>query len=58
MGVFLYWASSGGEMITPSLGWVLAAVLATLLATVALASVPARFAARRPVAQTLSAGTA
>ncbi|HUR03466.1 MAG TPA: hypothetical protein VM347_13075 [Nonomuraea sp.] len=45
-------------MITPSLGWVLAAVLATLLATVALASVPARFAARRPVAQTLSAGTA
>ncbi|MEU4230161.1 FtsX-like permease family protein [Nonomuraea sp. NPDC026600] len=58
MGIGLYWAFSVGELVLPSIGWVLAAALATLLATVALASVPARFAARRPVAQTLSADTA
>ncbi|MEU7858787.1 FtsX-like permease family protein [Nonomuraea sp. NPDC049141] len=58
MGIVLYWAFSVGELVLPSIGWVLAAALATLLATVALASVPARFAARRPVAQTLSADAA
>ncbi|MFD1545590.1 ABC transporter permease [Nonomuraea guangzhouensis] len=58
MGIVLYWALSVGELVLPSMGWVIAAVLATLLATVALASVPARFAARRPVAQTLSADAA
>jgi putative ABC transport system permease protein len=58
VGIFLYWAFSIGKMITPPIGWVLGAALATLLATTALASVPARLAARRPVAQTLSADTA
>ncbi|MFG1685073.1 FtsX-like permease family protein [Nonomuraea sp. NPDC049269] len=58
MGIVLYWAFSVGELVLPSIGWVLAAALATLLATVALASVPARFAARRPVAHTLSADAA
>ncbi|MFI6735188.1 FtsX-like permease family protein [Nonomuraea sp. NPDC050451] len=42
----------------PPSSWVLGAVLATLLATAALTALPARLAARRPVAQTLSAETA
>ncbi|MEU9836896.1 FtsX-like permease family protein [Streptosporangium sp. NPDC048047] len=37
--------------------WLLAGVLATLLATAALTALPALLAARRPVAQTLSAET-
>ncbi|GAA3264616.1 ABC transporter permease [Nonomuraea helvata] len=42
----------------PPSPWLLGAVLATLLATAALTALPARLAARRPVAQTLSAETA
>ncbi|MEV4111599.1 FtsX-like permease family protein [Nonomuraea sp. NPDC049695] len=42
----------------PPSSWMLGAVLATLLVTAALTALPARLAARRPVAQTLSAETA
>jgi putative ABC transport system permease protein len=58
MGIVVYGPFSGGETITPPFSWMLAAVLATLLATAALTALPARLAARRPVAQTLSAETA
>ncbi|GAA1003919.1 hypothetical protein Aple_005270 [Acrocarpospora pleiomorpha] len=56
VGIVLY--SLNGKINTLPFSWVLAAVLATLLATVALTALPARLAARRPVAQTLSAETA
>ncbi|MEV0146284.1 MULTISPECIES: FtsX-like permease family protein [unclassified Nonomuraea] len=49
---------SVGERSTPPISWMLTAALATLLATAALAALPARLAARRSVAQTLSAETA
>ncbi|MEV4245766.1 ATP-binding cassette domain-containing protein [Streptosporangium canum] len=44
--------------VEPPSSWLLGAALATLLATAALTALPARLAARRPVAQTLSAETA
>lgn len=44
--------------VAPPSSWLLGAVLATLLATAALTALPARLAARRPVAQALSAETA
>jgi putative ABC transport system permease protein len=53
MGIVLY-----GKITTLPISWILAAGLATLLATAALTALPARLAARRPVAQTLSAETA
>ncbi|GIH27822.1 hypothetical protein Aph01nite_61320 [Acrocarpospora phusangensis] len=42
----------------PPYSWLYGAALATLLATAALTALPARLAARRPVAQALSAETA
>ncbi|MEU7457550.1 FtsX-like permease family protein [Streptosporangium roseum] len=42
----------------PPSSWLLGAALATLLVTAALTALPARLAARRPVAQTLSAEAA
>lgn len=44
--------------VEPPSSWLLAAALATVLATAALTALPARLAARAPVAQTLSAETA
>ncbi|MFG6191731.1 FtsX-like permease family protein [Nonomuraea sp. JJY05] len=58
LGIGLYSMFSLGRTITPPVSWMLAAALATLLATAALTALPARLAARRPVAQTLSAETA
>lgn len=58
MGIVVYGPFSRGETIAPPFSWMLAAALATLLATAALTALPARLAARRPVAQTLSAETA
>ncbi|GAA4574070.1 FtsX-like permease family protein [Planotetraspora kaengkrachanensis] len=47
-----------GQVTTLPVSWIAAAALVILLATTALTAVPARFAARRPVAQTLSAEAA
>jgi putative ABC transport system permease protein len=47
-----------GEWTVPPSSWLLGAALATVLATAALTALPARLAARRPVAQALSAETA
>ena len=58
MGIVLYGPYAGGGTAMPPLSWLLAAALAVLLATAALTALPARLAARRPVAQTLSAETA
>lgn len=58
MGIVLFLAFSARNTITPPMGSVLAVALATLLATAALTALPARWAARRPVAPTLSAETA
>jgi putative ABC transport system permease protein len=58
LGLVLFWALSTGKTITPPIGWVVTAALATLLVTVALTALPARLAARRSIAQTLSAETA
>ncbi|MEV4753163.1 FtsX-like permease family protein [Streptosporangium sp. NPDC049248] len=44
--------------VDPPSSWLFGAALVTLLATAALTALPARLAARRPVAQTLSAETA
>ncbi|TYB56832.1 FtsX-like permease family protein [Nonomuraea sp. PA05] len=46
---------SARNAVDPPSSWVLGAVLAILLVTAALTALPARLAARRPVAQTLSA---
>ncbi|MET7466740.1 hypothetical protein [Nonomuraea sp. NPDC005501] len=54
----MYRLLSAGERITPPVSWMLAAALAILRATAALAALPTRVAARRSVAQTLSAETA
>jgi putative ABC transport system permease protein len=58
MGIILYWPFSVGEVTMPPAWWILTAALATLLATAALTAMPARIAARRSVAQTLSAEAA
>jgi putative ABC transport system permease protein len=58
MGIVLYWGFSVGETTMPPAWWMLTAALATLLATAALTAMPARIAARRSVAQTLSAEAA
>jgi len=51
-------ADSGGVMTIPPIWWLTAAVLATLLAVAALASIPARIGTRRPAAEIMQAGTA
>ncbi|MEU7880294.1 FtsX-like permease family protein [Microbispora bryophytorum] len=58
LGVFVYWLFSAGETTAPPMSWMLSAALAVLLATAALTALPARLAARRPVAPTLSAEAA
>ncbi|MFC4009043.1 FtsX-like permease family protein [Nonomuraea purpurea] len=58
MGIAVLWAFSLGKTTTPPTSWMLTAALAVLLATAAFTALPARLAARRPVAQTLSAETA
>ncbi|MCG5220446.1 FtsX-like permease family protein [Streptosporangium soli] len=58
LGIGLYSMFPLGKWTVPPSSWLLGAVLATLLATAALTALPARLAARRPVAQALSAETA
>ena len=58
VGVVLFAFTSRGPMSMPPRWWLVAAVLATLLATAALTALPARLAARRSVAHTLSAEAA
>ncbi|WP_283136080.1 ABC transporter permease [Rhizohabitans arisaemae] len=58
LGIGLLWLFSTGNPAEPPSSWLLGAALAALLATAALTALPARLAARRPVAQTLSAETA
>jgi putative ABC transport system permease protein len=57
LGLFLA-ADGGGTLTVPPVWWLVAAVLVTLLAVAALASVPARIGARRPAAEILQAETA
>ncbi|MFC5744052.1 FtsX-like permease family protein [Actinomadura rugatobispora] len=49
--------SPGNATILPPAGWLLTAALASVLTTAALTALPARIAARRSVARTLSAET-
>ncbi|MEU0565054.1 FtsX-like permease family protein [Nonomuraea sp. NPDC005983] len=58
LGIGLCSLFAAGNSTNPPSSWLLGAALATLLATAALTALPARLAARRPVAQTLSAETA
>ncbi|MER6950952.1 FtsX-like permease family protein [Nonomuraea sp. NPDC000554] len=58
LGIGLLSLFAAGNSAEPPASWLLGAALATLLATAALTALPARLAARRPVAQTLSAETA
>ncbi|MFI7231580.1 FtsX-like permease family protein [Nonomuraea angiospora] len=58
LGVGLFALFSARNWTPPPTSWLLATVLATLLTTAALTVLPARLAARRPVAQALSAETA
>ncbi|MGN9837543.1 FtsX-like permease family protein [Nonomuraea sp. H19] len=58
LGVGLLSLFAARNAVEPPSSWLLGAALATLLATAALTALPARLAARRPVAQALSAETA
>ncbi|MEV1249325.1 ABC transporter permease [Nonomuraea sp. NPDC050022] len=58
LGMGLLSLFSARNTVDPPSLWLLGAALATLLATAALTALPARLAARRPVAQALSAETA
>ncbi|MFD8557962.1 FtsX-like permease family protein [Streptosporangium canum] len=58
LGIGLLSLFAARNSVDPPSSWLLGAALATLLATAALTALPARLAARRPVAQTLSAETA
>ena len=51
-------ASQGGSASQPPAWWLIAAVLGTVITVAALTAIPARAGARRPVADTLRAGTA
>jgi putative ABC transport system permease protein len=55
LGIILYLPFSVGHLTMPPAWWLLTAALAPLLATAALTAMPARIAAHRSVAQTLSA---
>jgi putative ABC transport system permease protein len=55
IGIILYLPFSAGQVTMPPAWWLLTAALAPLLATAALTAMPARIAAHRSVAQTLSA---
>ncbi|TMR96596.1 ABC transporter permease [Nonomuraea basaltis] len=58
LGIGLLSLFAARNSTEPPSSWLLGAALATLLTTAALTALPARLAARRPVAQTLSAETA
>ncbi|MFD1934215.1 FtsX-like permease family protein [Nonomuraea mangrovi] len=58
LGIGLLSFFAAGNSAEPPSSWLLGAACATLLATAVLTALPARLAARRPVAQTLSAETA
>ncbi|GAA3469227.1 ABC transporter permease [Nonomuraea roseola] len=58
LGIGLLSLFAARNSAEPPSSWLLGAALATLLATAALTALPARLAARRPVAQALSAETA
>lgn len=59
MGTGLYAINAvGGRMTTPPAWWLLTAAAGIVLAVAALTAIPARMAARKPVAQVLSAETA
>ncbi|GAA0997895.1 hypothetical protein GCM10009555_096230 [Acrocarpospora macrocephala] len=58
LGLGLFSIFALGNWTVPPFSWLLGAALATLLATAALTALPARLAARQPVAQALSAETA
>jgi putative ABC transport system permease protein len=55
LGIVLYLPFGPGQATLPSAWWLLTAALAALPATAALTAMPARIAARKSVAQTLSA---
>jgi putative ABC transport system permease protein len=57
LGIGLLSLFAARSAVDPPSSWLLGAALATLLATAALTAVPARLAARRSVARTLSAET-
>jgi putative ABC transport system permease protein len=48
-------ANQGGSVSQPPAWWLVAVLLGTVIAVAALTSVPARFGARLPVAETLQA---
>ncbi|MFI6600851.1 FtsX-like permease family protein [Nonomuraea sp. NPDC050536] len=58
LGIGLLSLFAARNSAEPPSSWLLGAALGTLLATAALTALPARLAARRPVAQALSAETA
>ncbi|WP_329084139.1 MULTISPECIES: ABC transporter permease [unclassified Streptosporangium] len=58
LGIGLLSLFAARNSAEPPSSWLLGAALAVLLATAALTALPARLAARRPVAHTLSAETA
>ena len=57
-GVVLLWPFGPDEVDLPPTGWLLTTLLALLLTTAVLTALPARIAARRSIAETLSAETA
>jgi len=58
-GIGLYASvKHGGTMAYPSIGWLIAVVVGTLVVVAGLTAVPARLAARRPVAEILQAESA
>jgi putative ABC transport system permease protein len=58
-GIALFSAAShAGTVTIPPAGWLLAAVLGTLLVLAGLTTIPARISARRPVAEILQSETA
>lgn len=57
LGIFLFGIFSAGEITIPPSSWFVGSVLIALAATAALTALPARVAARHPVARTLSAET-
>jgi putative ABC transport system permease protein len=59
LGIGLYAVASGpGQVVVPPAWWLAAAVLGTVLAVAALASIPALIGTRRPAAEILRAETA
>jgi hypothetical protein len=58
-GIGLYASvKHGGTMAYPSIGWLIAVVVGTLVVVAGLTAIPARVAARRPVAEILQAESA